>query len=98
MIKRLFSTLVCGFVLGISTLAAQAVVTFKETEHNFGKFYSNKEQVYVFKFKNTGNKPLVIEQATTSCGCTVPSYTQAPIAPGKSGAQSGVQRSRQKSG
>ncbi|RKV82303.1 MAG: DUF1573 domain-containing protein [Alloprevotella sp.] len=85
MIKRLFSTLVCGFVLGISTLAAQAVVTFKETEHNFGKFYSNKEQVYVFKFKNTGNKPLVIEQATTSCGCTVPSYTQAPIAPGKSG-------------
>ena len=41
--------------------------------------------MYVFKFKNTGNKPLVIEQATTSCGCTVPSYTQAPIAPGKSG-------------
>ena len=85
MIKRLFSTLVCGLVLGVTTVAAQAVITFKTTEHNFGKFNENKEQTYVFKFKNTGDKPLVIEQAVASCGRTVPTYTQAPIAPGKSG-------------
>jgi len=40
---------------------------------------------FTFKFKNTGDKPLVIEQAVASCGCTIPTYTQAPIAPGKSG-------------
>ena len=85
MIKRLFSTLVCGLVLGITTVAAQAVITFKHTEHNFGKFKESKEQTFTFKFKNTGDKPLVIEQAVASCGCTIPTYTQAPIAPGKSG-------------
>ena len=72
MIKRLFSTLVCGLVLGITTVTAQAVITFKHTEHNFGKFKESKEQT-------------VIEQAVASCGCTIPTYTQAPIAPGKSG-------------
>ena len=85
MIKRLFSTFVCGLVLGVTTVAAQAVITFKTTEHNFGKFNEKQEQTYVFKFKNTGDKPLVIEQAVASCGCTVPTYTQAPIAPGKNG-------------
>ena len=85
MIKRLFSTLVCGLVLGITTVAAQAVITFKHTEHNFCQFKDSKEQTFTFKFKNTGDKPLVIEQAVASCGCTIPTYTQAPIAPGKSG-------------
>lgn len=85
MMKRLFSTLVCALVLGITTAAAQAVITFKKTEHSFGKFNESKEQTYTFKFKNTGDKPLVIEQAIASCGCTIPTYTQAPIAPGKSG-------------
>lgn len=83
--KRFFFTLACGLVLGIASAAAQAVITFKQTEHNFGKFNEDKEQTYTFKFKNTGDKPLVIEQAIASCGCTIPTYTQAPIAPGKSG-------------
>ena len=76
--KTLFYVCMC-LVLGVTTVAAQAVITFKTTEHNFGKFNEKQEQTYVFKFKNTGDKPLVIEQAVASCGCTVPTYTQAPI-------------------
>ena len=55
------------------------------SRNHFGKFKESKEQTFTFKFKNTGDKPLVIEQAVASCGCTIPTYTQAPIAPGKSG-------------
>ncbi|MBL0125930.1 MAG: DUF1573 domain-containing protein [Flavobacteriales bacterium] len=40
---------------------------------------------YVFVFTNTGKEPLIIESATGSCGCTVPSYPKAPIAPGATG-------------
>ena len=40
---------------------------------------------YTFKFTNVGDAPLVIHQAVASCGCTVPEYSQEPIAPGKTG-------------
>ncbi len=44
------------------------------------------EQVEVsFRFKNTGEKPLVIANVTASCGCTVPETPQQPFAPGEEG-------------
>ena len=39
----------------------------------------------VFEFKNTGKAPLVISGASSSCGCTVPSWPKEPIAPGATG-------------
>ncbi len=39
----------------------------------------------MFSFTNNGDKPLVINQAVASCGCTVPEYTKSPIAPGAKG-------------
>ena len=39
----------------------------------------------MFKFKNTGDKPLMITNAKGSCGCTVPQWPREPIAPGQSG-------------
>lgn len=38
-----------------------------------------------FRFRNTGDKQLVIEDVKASCGCTVAERPQAPIAPGKEG-------------
>jgi hypothetical protein len=38
-----------------------------------------------FEFTNTGDAPLIIKDVKSSCGCTVPSWTKEPIAPGKSG-------------
>ena len=37
------------------------------------------------QFTNEGNAPLIITRATSSCGCTAPTYPKAPIAPGESG-------------
>ena len=42
-------------------------------------------QETVFKFTNTGNAPLMITNATSSCGCTVPNPPKDPIAPGEDG-------------
>jgi len=65
---------------------AQAEITFEKTTHDFGTFSENDPRVTcVFKFKNTGNAPLIIHQTVASCGCTAPSYTKEPIKPGATG-------------
>ena len=38
-----------------------------------------------FRFRNTGNKPLVISDVTAGCGCTIPEKPKEPYAPGKEG-------------
>jgi hypothetical protein len=60
-------------------------IEFPETEFDFGKINGGQMVNHVFKFKNTGNTPLVILSAKASCGCTVPEYTKDPVAPGESG-------------
>lgn len=65
----------------------QAQIKFDKVSHDFGTFSeSNPVQECIFTFTNVGQAPLVINQAVASCGCTVPSYTKEPIAPGKTGA------------
>ncbi len=52
---------------------------------DFGKIIDGEKVSYTFQFKNVGKIPLIISSANASCGCTVPSYSNAPIAPGASG-------------
>mgnify|MGYP000380310583 CR=1 FL=1 len=75
-------------------------MAFNEMAHDFGTIDQNSENTYVFNFTNTGDKPLIIETATGSCGCTVPEFPREPIAPGatseikvvyKPGKQKGLQ-------
>ena len=56
--------LVGAFAFSAMTAFAQGVMTFDQTEHNFGKFPEEKPQTYTFKFKNTGDRPFVIKQAS----------------------------------
>ena len=75
-------------VCGITMTSAQkpAEIVFDKTVHDFGTF-SEKNPVVTctFTFANKGEKPLVINQAMASCGCTVPEYTKNPIQPGEKG-------------
>ena len=59
------------------------VAKFNEEKHDFGKIKQNVPAVYFFEITNNSNKPLVIEIASASCGCTVPEYPKEPIVPGK---------------
>lgn len=60
-------------------------IEFLETEHHFGNVFYPSENMYTFKFKNTGDAPLTIISATASCGCTVPNKPEEPILPGEIG-------------
>ena len=62
------------------------VMSFDKAEHDFGTIDQGTPQETTFTFTNTGNAPLIITNATSSCGCTVPSYPKdTPIAPGATG-------------
>ena len=64
----------------------QASIKFDKMIHNFGTFSEDQPtQKCVFTFTNVGTAPLIINQAVASCGCTIPSYTKAPIKPGEKG-------------
>ena len=69
----------------IANAADAPVMTFKETEHDFGNLKDGDVVNHTFEFTNTGKTPLVIESATSTCGCTVPEVPKEPIAPGQSG-------------
>jgi hypothetical protein len=52
---------------------------------NSGTILEGQKLEVSFRFKNTGDKPLVIESAQPSCGCTVPVKPEEPVMPGKEG-------------
>lgn len=60
-------------------------MSFPETEFDFGTVAEGEKVKHVYKFKNTGSEPLILSNATGSCGCTVPSWPREPIAPGATG-------------
>lgn len=66
-------------------MMAQAQIKFEKTMHNFGTFDEGQVQTCVFVFTNTGDEPLIIHQAYSSCGCTVPTFSKDPIKPGEKG-------------
>lgn len=63
----------------------RAKIKFNELVHKFGTIKTGDKVKHQFKFKNTGNAPLVIKSVDVSCGCTFPSYPFLPIEPGKDG-------------
>ncbi len=83
--KRILFTLMSLLSLNLVAMA-DPEVKFETLTYNFGTFKkADGVQKCTFKFTNTGDKPLVIQRAVASCGCTVPTFTKAPIKPGESG-------------
>lgn len=61
---------------------ATTTIQFEEDSYDFGTQRTGKVYSHVYRFKNTGNAPLVISHAKGSCGCTVPWYPKEPVMPG----------------
>jgi hypothetical protein len=68
-----------------SDSSGTAEIVFREYEHDFGKVTEGEKVSYVFSFENKGTGNLVVKNAITSCGCTVPKYDTKPIPPGGTG-------------
>ena len=60
-------------------------IVFDTAVFDFGKILQGEQVGTVFTFKNEGDADLLIRKVETSCGCTVPEYDKAPVAPGASG-------------
>ena len=74
------------------------VMTFAESQFDFGDIQPDSKVRHTFRFTNTGKSPLLIADATASCGCTTPSWTKEPIAPGGTGEMEVLFDSRGKEG
>lgn len=57
-------------------------IKFEKTVHDFGKISYNAHGTCVFKFENTGGRPLVLVKVRGDCGCTIPSWPDQPVKPG----------------
>ena len=64
---------------------AQPKATFDKKVYEHGVVLWKHPATATFTIKNDGDKPLVISNVTTSCGCTVADWTKTPIAPGATG-------------
>ncbi|GAB1463228.1 DUF1573 domain-containing protein [Pedobacter sp.] len=60
-------------------------VQVEKAIYDFGTIKQGEKVSYEFKFKNVGKTPLIITNATATCGCTVPEYPSQPIKPGEEG-------------
>jgi hypothetical protein len=61
---------------------ATSIQWIDSTSQDLGRVKEGTVVEVTYRFKNTGNKPLVIESVQPSCGCTVPEKPEKPIPPG----------------
>ncbi len=84
--KKLISVLFIGlFALTLSAQEKSAKIEFEKDVIDYGEIAKGSDGVRVFKFKNTGEVPLIISRVYSSCGCTIPKQPDEPVKPGENG-------------
>ena len=84
--KTLFTLILTSvFSLGVYAQDKIAKIEFESETIDYGVIEKGSDGVRVFKFKNTGDAPLIVSAVKSSCGCTVPKKPTAPILPGENG-------------
>jgi hypothetical protein len=61
-------------------------IAWIDSTKDYGKITEGQKLDVSFRFKNTGDKPLIIRSVRPSCGCTAAEPPKEPIAPGAEGA------------
>jgi len=54
-------------------------------QQELGKVTEGQTPEITWKFKNTGTKPLIVINASGTCGCTIAEKPEQPVAPGEEG-------------
>lgn len=86
MMKHLVAILLVSFIsFGALAQDKTAKIEFEQTTIDYGTIEKGADGVRVFKFKNTGDAPLIISNVKSSCGCTIPKKPNGPIMPGQTG-------------
>ena len=77
--KILFLIIMMAAVTG--SVCAQPQITFRHWQQELGYVIWKKPATVTYEFTNTGDKPLVISNVTSSCGCTSVTWTEKAVAP-----------------
>ena len=83
-IKELYLNIIQGKKDVESEKTLRTEITIKEPIISLGHFNWKEEKKTSFKIENTGKYPLIINDVTTSCGCTSVDYSKEPVRPGDS--------------
>jgi hypothetical protein len=76
----------CFTALIFAQEKGKPIIAFAEKSYDFGTVKEEAGKItHEFTFKNSGDAPLVIQNVVASCGCTVPTWSKEPIAPGATG-------------
>ena len=75
-----------------------ADIRYTALTFDFGKIKEGQSVTHNFKFTNMGKSPLIITNATASCGCTTPVWPKNPVLPGDTGSVAVTFNSAGKSG
>ena len=65
----------------LQTQAQTDVIKLNTLTHDFGKIKQGVPVTYAFEIKNISDKPVVVENSWSSCGCTTPEKIVEPILP-----------------
>ncbi len=72
-----------AFILQWGAVYGQAKIKFERIRHDFGEIKEEEGVVAtVFKFENTGTKPLLLKSVKATCGCTTPIWSRDSVSPG----------------
>lgn len=80
--KTVFTLLFIGLI-SVSTSAQE--FKFESETIDYGKINKGSNGEKTFVFTNVGDKPLIIKNVQSSCGCTIPKKPENPIMPGEKG-------------
>lgn len=72
-------------VKSVQEVKDPTTVQIIDSVYDFGKTTEGEIVEFSYRFKNTGDKPLVVTEAHASCGCTIPEKPERPILPGEIG-------------
>jgi hypothetical protein len=87
-----------SLLLTRNTLPDGPNIKFDKMIFDFGTIHEGDVKNCTFRFTNTGNAPLLIIDVEKPCGCTIPSWTKAPVMPGQSGEIDVIYNSKERPG
>lgn len=76
----------CVMCCAVSFAQSSSSLTFSELTYDFGNIEEDGGAVaHSFSFVNEGRTPVAVLSATSTCGCTVPTFSRKPVKAGESG-------------
>lgn len=84
-ILELYQSIITGHNDETKPKASMTTAELDISQLDFGDLSIGVSQQRIVNLKNTGNKPLIVQDVVVSCGCTKVKYPQTPIMPGETG-------------